>query len=738
MLMPLMSFNRAARNLGGNRAMESPMLASVGSSKLRFSTNCCIVSALGQPFGLPSFCPTQSRPSQRHTAMLMAWSTTSASRCCDSSNSRRKSVSVIFGHLCRTIGTAARIHLWRSSRSISLSWKPSTYDIQQGCANWLKMSSAIKTLFRYRNGEVKAQNIGDGIPEAPSRSWFQEVKRKIARSGNAHEHLSASVAPLSAANGPIRTTAPISIPQQSEVRDTEPTGIELNPVSRPPLLEASRTNDKALVQDNLDTTDAQATFQPSGAAQETIPANAEGTAAPDSGDTPAMPPEQKAQTPKPSSKSVSRRDLNTAVRNYVHALAQTSSATMDDIAPASTQISAVEQESKIRDRNPKQKQNVSTEPASRENGESQMEISAKRNMHQILEHHLRGYERVQIAILVDIEDYKGSRRICVKCFDGAVHKADEIETILSRNGTSLRGSPYVVHRRGEIKVFGYKGPDNGHIDDPPAIGPESPSDDLIQPFSDTPYWTRESTMVEIFCGDERDGNITGAPIRIATTRRDGSLAVSLWTCGGIIKVGETEYGLTTAHPLVLSSSFRPRDPLLEMLSNDDADMMKDLIVGDGPFGGKADFFSAEHHPEKYWQAIGKVSHYALAKMGSVPSNNDWLLFELPKDRSMWNDYGSHSMWNDPWESTIRNDMGNTKSSRHALAVFSARGTLAAHILEGTAFLILGNSPFEVLKIGLREPLRKDACMQHGRYRANDSQVPVTLAPGLCAAVSSSE
>jgi hypothetical protein len=122
-----------------------------------------------------------------------------------------------------------------------------------------------------------------------------------------------------------------------------------------------------------------------------------------------------------------------------------------------------------------------------------------------------------------------------------------------------------------------------------------------------------------------------------------------------------------------------------------------------------------------------VSHYALAKTGSIPSNNDWLLFELPKDRFMWNLYGSNSIRDDPWEITIRNgrfdrlirgagairnSFRNTTPSRHTLAVFTARGPLAAHILEGTAFLILGNSSFEVLKIGLREPLRKDAYMQH--------------------------
>jgi hypothetical protein len=208
-------------------------------------------------------------------------------------------------------------------------------------------------------------------------------------------------------------------------------------------------------------------------------------------------------------------------------------------------------------------------------------------------------------------------------------------------------------------------------------------------------------MVEIFCGDENDGNITGAPIRMESTRKDGSSVLSMWTCGGVIRVDGSDYGLTTAHPHVLSNS------------------TKDISVDDGPFGGKDDFFSAEQHPEKYWQPIGKVSHYALAKTGSIPSNYDWLLFELPKERSLWNDFESYS---DP----------------DALAVFTARGTLSAHILEGTAFLVLGNSPFEVLKIGLQQPLRKNSCVHHRNYRSNVSQDLATPAPGSCAVASSSE
>ena len=222
-------------------------------------------------------------------------------------------------------------------------------------------------------------------------------------------------------------------------------------------------------------------------------------------------------------------------------------------------------------------------------------------------------------------------------------------------------------------------------------------------------------MVEVFRGDKRDGNMVGAPIRMTTNRRDGSSAVSMWTCGGIIKIDGANYGLTTAHPFVLRGSVRPQKPPHEGSPSEE-----DEMANNGPFGGKDDFFSAEHHPERYWQATGKVSHYALARMRHIPTNNDWLLFELPEDQPMWNHF---------W---------NPKSSRHALAVFTARGPLAANILKGTAFLILGNSPFEVLKIGLGEPLRKDAHVQHRRYRTDNSQGLATLVLGSCAATSSSE
>lgn len=642
------------------------------------------------------------------------------------------------------------------------------------------MLSKVKDSFKTHSGKTVTQNgIGNGIPKAPSRNWIHEVKRKLTRNGNgnAHEILSNNVAAPSGTNGSIHTSAPVPVPQRLEVLevpDPATTRIHHIAASQPPIAEAGKASDGTPAQNSLGTTDAQAVSQPS-LAPENISLNTGKIAAPNAEDAFAASLGKKTRIPVPASNVAGKRHSGTTVGNTAPVIAQasgtavsefpyqetiSSSTAVDDFAPNIAQTNAAEQESKNSDHDLKQKQNVLTGQASREDSQSQRERFAKRNVHQALEHHLRGYERARIAICVDMEDYKGSRRVCVTCFDGAVDKANEIDAILSKNGKSLHGFPFVVHCRNGTKIFGYRGPDIDRIGATAVASESSGNDRLVtvagsgnrihygnsynsynnynsnrsdggdQNFSDTPYWTRGSTMVEIFCGDEGDGNITGAPIRMATTRKDGSSAVAWWMCGGIINVGGIDYGFTTAHPLVLSNSFRSQNSPEEKPASEDADKRKVSIVDNGPFGGHDDFFSAEEHPEKYWQAIGKVSHYALAKMGSIPSNNDWLIFELPKDRFLWNDFGSNTKSNG-----LEND---AKPISHALAVFTARGTLAAHMLEGTAFLILGDSPFEVLKIGLNEPLRKYNCVQHHSHGTDESQGLATLAPGSCAAVSSSE
>jgi len=569
------------------------------------------------------------------------------------------------------------------------------------------------------NGKTSAHdNIRDGIPKMLDQSWGHGIMKKaLSRIGISHQRRSTIAAPPAKANRPTQKTAPASTQQQPVVRDTATTAIN-HSVAPHPFAEASGTSDSAPVQVSFIATDTQAAGDPS-LAPGTVSPRPEKVAAPNAEGTSAAPLEGDLRIPVSSPGVASDRESTTAMDGTAPVIAPTRNDPMNDIAPVIAQPSVDEQESRNDDHRATQKQKALDEPASREDGESKSEKDAKEHVTQILEILLAGHERAGIAILVDIEDYRGSRRICVKCFDGAAEKANEIKAVLSKHGPTLQGFPYVVHRRGETKIFGYKGSDTDRTNDPNDTDSKSSHGYLTQPFSNTPYWTRESTMVEVLCGDERDGNMVGAPIRMATTRWDG-YSVSMWTCGGIIKVDGIDYGLTTAHPFVLGTPVRPQKSSQEIPPSESAGVTEDLIVGKDPFGGKDDFFSAEHHPEKYWQAFGKVSHHALARMRSIPRNNDWLLFELPKDRSTWNDFGN-----------------NAESNIHTLAVFSARGPLSAHILEGTAFLMLGSSPFEVLKILLQEPLRKHACVQHHRHVTNNSQVLAILALGLCAATSSS-
>jgi hypothetical protein len=628
----------------------------------------------------------------------------------------------------------------------------------------MEMLSKVKILFKNHNGKTAThENIGDGIPAAPDQGWMHKIKN-FARGGHAHENPSTNVAPSSVTNGPIPMAALSPTPQQPEVRDPVTASIDNSIAPRPSIVDASRASDGAPVQGTLDTTDAQAAFQFS-LDPETISLKPEQIATPNAEKTPAAPLGKKAELPIPSSKAASDRQSGTAVDAIAPVISQMSGIAMDDNVPAIAQVSPVKEKGKNLDHGPKQKQKVLTEPASREYDQSQIDQFAKRNVHQALEHHLKGYERVRVAICVDIEYYKGlRRRVCVTCFDEAVDKASDIESILSKIGKSLHGFPYVVRRREGTKIFGYRGSDVDRIDataiatensgDEPAIYPGAAnrihngnyyntvnynsrhsdgSDGGHQVFSNSPYWTKGSMMVEIFCGGETDGNITGAPIRVRSKLRDGSFTTSLWTCGGIIKVGGTDYGLTTAHPFVLRDSVRPQDSPSEKQQRTDPNTEMKHSMDNGPFGGSDDFFSAEEHPEKYWQAMGKVSYYALANMGSIPSNNDWLLFELPKHRSMWN-----SFRNNPVSRVHTSGSLAVFTATGTLAVFTARGTLAAHLLEGTAFLILGSSPFEVLKIWLENPLRKSTYVQHRKYGANNLQGPVTLAHGSCAAANSSE
>jgi hypothetical protein len=529
------------------------------------------------------------------------------------------------------------------------------------------------------NDKTNTQNnIGDGIPKVPGRIWLQDVGalgRKLFRGSNPHKRPSNAAPPPEAdISGPPITTE--QRPRSSL------------PITTQPLLTVPGTDgDIGAVRSDPEATGPQAAMVLPGAS----PIIADDNAAPQSENGPTETRKTAMIPVPPSALSSSSRDGTTE----------------DAIAPA-VRADPDEQDGTNIGHEPKQKQDVLVQSASHECGQSQREQNAMRNVSTVLEHYMEEYERMRIAIGIDMEDYEGSRRVCVTCYDGAVDKARNIERILSKTAKGSHGFSYVVRRKRDDIIFGFKGPivnpnsdvtsenssndaydvDQPHISKLPSRYRGNRPNGRDQPFSSTPYWTIGSTMVEAFCGYESNSNIAGTPIRMETKCRNGSSTMSMWTCGGIIKVGGVDYGLTTAHPLVLGSPPRPRHPPSQRPSMEDDDTTEVLFPGNNPLGGSNYFFSAEEHPEKYWQAVGKVSHYALAKTGSLPRNYDWLLFELPKDRSMWNNFGQ-----------------NTKLVPDDLAVFSARGTLSAQILEGTAFLILGGSPFEVLKIELREPLR---------------------------------
>jgi hypothetical protein len=343
---------------------------------------------------------------------------------------------------------------------------------------------------------------------------------------------------------------------------------------------------------------------------------------------------------------------------------------------------------------------------------AQKEQFALRHVYMVLEHCMKDYERTVAAVRIEMEDYKGSRRISVTCYAAAVEKARVIEAILFKAGKGLQGFSFVVQRNKQMQKFGFKARNSGlsnhsEVFDGAKVGyseaspsPQNRSNQPAlqkrgQPFSNTPYWTPESTMVEIFCADRPDGDIAAAPIRMEVECQDGSFATCTWTCGGIVQIDGVNYGLTTAHPFVLCESTRLVTSSWGKQPSTDSAMPDDFFDDDDPLGRTDGFFSAQQHPKHRWQAVGKVSHHALAKIGFLPCNNDWLLFELPKDRIMWANFERGTI-------SSKADHGQACSP---LAIFTAHGILDATLQERTAFLIIGDSPFEVMKLGLDEPLR---------------------------------
>jgi hypothetical protein len=343
----------------------------------------------------------------------------------------------------------------------------------------------------------------------------------------------------------------------------------------------------------------------------------------------------------------------------------------------------------------------------------QKEQYALRHVYMAVEHCMKDSERTLAALLIDMEDYNGSRRISVTCYDGAVDKAREIESILFRAGKGLQGYSFIVHRKKGATTFGFrvKGPGSDHhysyasVSDRARmyIGEVRPSEHGLknheethhrpkggQSYANTMYWTSRTTMVECFLADQPSGNMAAMPIRMQVGLDDGTFDSHTWTCGGIMHINGTNYGLTTAHPYVLSDAMRPKIPSCVKQSSEGTDVAGNFFPDDDIDDlVDADFFSRDQHLESYWQSLGKVSHYALAKIGSLPCNNDWLLIDLLKDRIVWNEF-----------------KGAVSPDPNVLAVHTSRAVLVATLIAGSAHLIIGDSPFEVLKVGLSEPLRK--------------------------------
>lgn len=343
---------------------------------------------------------------------------------------------------------------------------------------------------------------------------------------------------------------------------------------------------------------------------------------------------------------------------------------------------------------------------------------ALNHVYMTVEHYMKDSERTLNALLIEMEDHNGSRRISVTCYGLSGTKAREIDAVLSKTGKGLQGYSFIVRRKKGAGTFGFKGSESDHTYQPfPAsdrvhVGNvyhnfvhsngrgHNGSDDgqrskTDRPYADTIYWTPQSTMVEGLCADQPRGNMAATPIRVQIRGDNGLSLAHTWTCGGIINVNGTHYGLTTAHPYVLSDSVRTSNLSRTRRPSDSTDISGRSFADDGLPEIDADFYSVDDHLESYWQSIGKVSHYALAKIGFYPRNHDWLLIDLPEDRIMWNAF-----------------RGTIVSDENVLTVHTARAVLTATLLEGSAYLILGDSPFEVLKFQLEAPLRKHANVQY--------------------------
>ena len=322
--------------------------------------------------------------------------------------------------------------------------------LRQDSTGCLEMQSNAEESVENDNSKSRPyDNIRDGISKMPDQSWGNRImEKRLARIGISHERRSIIVAPPAKANRPTQKTAPASTQQHRVARDTATTPISHSAAPHPSAEEASGASDSAPVLVSFIATSAQAARE-SSLAPGTVSPRTEKVAAPNADGTSAAPLEGDLRIPISSPGVTSDRESTTAIDGTAPVIVTTSNNTMDNIAPIFAQPGVIEQESKNDDHRAKQKQDSFAKPTSRKYGESKREERAKEHVTQILENLLAGCEWAKIAVLVGIEDYTGSRRVCVKCFDEAATKAHEIEAVLSKHGSSLQRFPHVVHRRGK-------------------------------------------------------------------------------------------------------------------------------------------------------------------------------------------------------------------------------------------------------------------------------------------------
>ncbi|OQO04418.1 hypothetical protein B0A48_11029 [Cryoendolithus antarcticus] len=308
-----------------------------------------------------------------------------------------------------------------------------------------------------------------------------------------------------------------------------------------------------------------------------------------------------------------------------------------------------------------------------------------------LQHHMRGFERVQAAVSVESTRDGDRILISVTCSGRAVAKRREIESILHNRSmrSELREFRVEVSETTDHTGFWFTGPsmmsdirivDGDHARVNVAnyhAGQESlhfhweKDEDPGVPFALSPYWTTGAALVE-YTRPRRSGHgdetFSGTLIRTQNKSSNSPSTNIFWTYGGPIYVDGQLYGFTTAHPLVYSRT-----------SGDDY-----ISKGKEPVPHHSSTsYGEEDEMYEEWRPLGLIGRYALADFGSVPAGNDWMLIDLIKN-------------------TLPPSLVYTHSD---LVVQTHLGLVSGTLLPGSSFIILGTSSFEAAKVELAKPLK---------------------------------